>query len=95
MHIISKKQLKAFWEKHPDAEGLLRRWYKLMESTDFQGFNHLRETFESADQVGSLFVFNIGGGKYRLIVAIHFNSNRVYVQEILTHAEYDRNRWKK
>jgi len=42
-----------------------------------------------------LTVFNIGGNKYRLIVAIHYNRRKVHIREVLTHAEYDRNDWKR
>jgi len=45
--------------------------------------------------VGNLVVFNIGGNKYRLIAAIHFNRGKVYIRDVLTHAEYDKERWKK
>jgi len=38
--------------------------------------------------------FNIGGDKYRLIAAIHYNTAVVYVRNVLTHAAYDRERWK-
>jgi mRNA interferase HigB len=35
-------------------------------------------------------VFNIGGNKYRLIVAVHYRGKRIFVRFIGTHAEYDR-----
>ena len=38
--------------------------------------------------------FDIGGNKYRLIAAIHYNRKKVYIRHVLTHAEYDRDRWK-
>ena len=31
----------------------------------------------------------------RIIAAIHFNRKKVYIREILTHKEYDRNKWRK
>jgi mRNA interferase HigB len=40
-------------------------------------------------------VFNIGGNAYRLVAAIHYNKQVVYVLRIMTHAEYDRGEWKK
>jgi mRNA interferase HigB len=40
-------------------------------------------------------VFNIHGNKYRLIAAIHYDYPRVFVLRVLTHREYDTNRWKK
>ena len=43
-----------------------------------------------ADQVGKLTVFNIAGNKVRLIAAIHYNSHKVYLRNILTHNEYEK-----
>jgi mRNA interferase HigB len=45
--------------------------------------------------VDGLTVFNIGGNKYRLVTAIHYNRSKVYIRAVLTHGEYDRNRWKR
>jgi mRNA interferase HigB len=50
--------------------------------------------FPSADQVGTLTVFNIGGNKVRLIAAIHYNRKKVYIRAVLTHPEYDEGKWK-
>ena len=95
MHVISRKALTQFWERYPDSRNPLSRWFKIVQSSDFASFNELRETFPSADQVGDLTVFNIGGNKYRLIASIHFNRGKVYVWHVMTHAEYDRGAWKK
>jgi hypothetical protein len=43
-----------------------------------------------ADHVGRFTVFNVGGNKYHLIGAIHYNRGKVYVRHVLTHKEYDR-----
>jgi mRNA interferase HigB len=95
MHIISRKALKEFWEQYPDSKSPLSRWFKIMQQTDFISFDDLRHTFPSADRVGELIVFNIGGNKYRLIVSIHFNRSKVYVRHVFTHAEYDKGAWKR
>ena len=71
------------------------RWFKIVQKTEFGSFAELREVFPSADKVGDLIVFNIGGNKYRLIASIHFNRNKVYIRHVLTHAEYDKGAWKK
>ena len=49
----------------------------------------------SADYVDPFMVFNIGGNKYRLIAVIHYNRRKVYIRQVLTHAEYDRDKWKR
>lgn len=95
MHIISRKALQQFWEKYPDSQNALRRWYKIVQQTDYVSFQELRQTFPSADSVDDLIVFNIGGNKYRLITAIHFNRKKVYIRHVLTHPEYDKGDWKK
>jgi len=95
MHVIAKPALVEFWKKHPDAEGPIQAWHRVMETENFSDFNDLRKTFASADYVGGLTVFDIGGNKYRLIAAIHYNRRKVYVRAVLTHAEYDRGRWKR
>jgi mRNA interferase HigB len=94
MHIISRKSLRAFWQKHPKSETALSRWFKIVERTNFANFGDLRATFPSADRVGNLIVFNIGGNKYRLITSIHFNRQKIYIRDVLTHEEYDREDWK-
>ncbi|MCC5604986.1 type II toxin-antitoxin system HigB family toxin [Nostoc favosum] len=94
MHVISRKALRQFWEKYLDSETALIRWFKLMNSANFQTFEELRSVFPSADLVGDLIVFNIGGNKYRLITSIHFNRQKVYIRDILTHSEYDKDQWK-
>lgn len=95
MHVIAKPALIAFWTKHPDAKFPLQAWYRTMESEVFANFTELRKTFASADYVDDRTVFNIGGNKYRLICAIHYNRRKAYVRAILTHAEYSRGSWKR
>jgi mRNA interferase HigB len=51
----------------------------------------VKEMFRSADILpNERVVFNIGGNKYRLIVAIHYRAKRVFVRFIGTHTEYDK-----
>ena len=94
MHVISRKALLEFAEKYPDSQTPLDVWFRIMEKNQFDSFDALRKVFPSADKAGELYVFNIGGNKYRLITAIHFNRHNVYVRHVLTHSEYDKGKWK-
>ena len=94
MHIISRKALRQFWEHFPDSKNALSHWFNAIQKNNFDNFNELRATFPTADQVGDLIVFNIGGNKYRLIASIHFNRGKVYIRNVLTHREYDKGAWK-
>ncbi|WP_210412220.1 type II toxin-antitoxin system HigB family toxin [Leptospira levettii] len=95
MHIISRKKLYEFITKHPNSESSLKSWYKIVKNTHFKDFNELRMVFNSVDQVGKLTVFNISGNHFRLIAAIHFNRQKVFIRNVLTHTEYDKAKWKK
>jgi len=94
MHIITRRRLLEFAKNHPDCSNAMESWYRILKHTDFNSFHELRQTFPSADKVGNLTVFNVGGNKVRLIVAIHYNRHKVYIRHILTHEEYDRGSWR-
>ncbi|ULA63271.1 MAG: putative mRNA interferase HigB [Nitrospira sp.] len=94
MHIITRKRLEDFAQAHPDARVALQHWFTIVRKTDYASFVDLRRTFPSADQVDRFAVFNIGGNKFRLIAAFHYNRKKLYIRHILTHAEYDRDIWR-
>lgn len=86
--------MREFARKHRDAEGPLGVWYTIVSKTDFGSFAELKRAFPAADKVGKFTVFDIGGNKYRLIAAVHYNRRKVYIRDVLTHVEYGREKWK-
>ncbi|MBO3457354.1 type II toxin-antitoxin system HigB family toxin [Aetokthonos hydrillicola Thurmond2011] len=95
MHIISVQSLKKFYGKYPDAKSSLLTWSKCTTLAKWQNLVEVRQSFNSADQVGNLIVFNIKGNDYRLITYIDFQKKKVFIRNFLTHAEYDTDKWKK
>lgn len=93
MRVITLRRLREFWTVHSAARTLLKSWYKIVIDTEISNFEELKALFPQVDYVDGLYVFNIGNS-YRLIAAIHFNRHFVYVRHVLTHAEYDRGKWK-
>lgn len=89
MRLISNKALRDFASRHQAADRPLQAWRKLVESNFFGGYADLKRVFNSVDKAGSYFVFDIAGNSYRLIAAIHFNTQTLYVRAVLTHAEYN------
>lgn len=89
MRLISNKALREFAGIHPPAEAPLQGWRRVMEQSTFRNFAELKQAFNTVDKVGDLLVFNIAGNHYRLIAAIHFNTQVLYVRRVMTHAEYD------
>ena len=65
-----------------------------MKAASFHSLVEVRAVFPTADVVGKLTVFNIGGNTVRLVRAIHYIRGRVYIRAVLTHAEYDTGAWK-
>jgi mRNA interferase HigB len=95
MHVISKKKLREFWEKHAKSRSPLEAWYQVAKQAEWHNFAELRHAFKSAEAVGRFVIFDIGGNKYRLIAVFHYNREKLFVRHVLTHAEYDEGKWKK
>lgn len=94
MHIITRKRLNEFAETFPESKNALAQWYQAVKKNDFSSIAEVKTIFPSADKVGQLTIFNIGGNKVRLIAAIHYNSKKIYIRAVLTHKEYDAGKWK-
>jgi mRNA interferase HigB len=92
MRIISNLALTRFAAIHQSADEPLQAWRKLVESRSFSGFGDIKATFNAVDKVGAVYVFNVGGNKYRIVAAIHFNTQVMYIRHVFTHKEYDK--WK-
>jgi mRNA interferase HigB len=95
MHVISQTALEEFWNVHSEAQAPLRVWYKRVEKTNFTNLVELQQVFPSADLVGNFITFNIGGNKYRLIAYVDFEFQKVFIRHVLTHAEYDKEKWRR
>ncbi len=79
-----------FWRVHPQSKAPLAAWYRVLEHTNYRDFNALKETFRTADYVAPFTIFDIGGNRFRVVTAIHYNRGYVYVRHVFTHADYDR-----
>lgn len=89
MRVISNKALVQFAATHPKASNALQAWRKVIETGLFENFSQLKSAFNTLDKAGEYFIFNIGGNKFRLIAAIHFDAQKLYVRHVFTHKEYD------
>lgn len=94
MRVISRRTLLEFIRQHPDAEPNLDRWYRVVRRASWRSLADVQRVFPHADQVGRRTMFNIAGNKYRLIARINYRTQKLYVLAVLTHAEYDKEKWK-
>ncbi len=91
MRIIAKSTLRAFWNRHPNAEEPLLAWYRETEKADWANPAQVKAQYRSASFVGeNRVIFNIKGNDYRLVVKINYPYRVVYVRFVGTHAEYDK-----
>src|SRR5205814_1546321 len=97
LRVISKSKLREFWMRpgNGEAERPLTDWFNTVNTReiDWRHVSDVRATYRRADQVGDCVVFDIGGNKYRLITIIRYDINMVYVRKVMTHKEYDENKW--
>jgi len=99
VRIIKEKFLRDAAEQYPKAAKYLAAWTATVRAAAWRNMTELRGCYGSADTVHvrsgkPVTVFNVCGNAYRLIVAMHFNSQMAYTLRFLTHAEYDRDDWK-
>ena len=88
--MIAVSTLRVFWERHPDAEQPLKAWYAEATSAVWTQPAEIKAQYRSASVLKNRrVVFNIKGNHYRLIVAIAYKLQIVYVKFVGTHQEYD------
>lgn len=93
MRIIAVSTLREFWTQpgRGDAEQPLRTWVQVVKAANWSKPTDVKQMFRSADILrNGRAIFDIGGNKYRLVVAIHYRGKRIYVRFIGTHSEYDK-----
>jgi mRNA interferase HigB len=95
MRVISKKPIREFWERHPESKPALEEWFRKVGKLSAASFPELRQAFRSADYVDGYTLFDVGGNKYRIATVVHYDNQRLYVRQVMTHAEYDRNAWRR
>ena len=100
MRIIKPLTVRKYYAKHRDAESWLKTWMVVAKAATWRNLNEVQKTYKTADSAGvksgsTVTIFDVKGNKYRLIVAIHYDAQRIYVRDFMTHAEYNNQQWKK
>ena len=91
MRVISRKILRKFWEKHPDARQPLQTWYADVKHATWTSPTVIKSVYHNASLLANnRVVFNIKGNKYRIVVIVQYRYEAVYIRFAGTHKEYDR-----
>ena len=90
MRVISRKALRIFWERHPDARQALQAWYADVKQASWKSPADVKTAYRNASFVANhRVVFNIKGNKYRIIVAVQYKFKIAFIRFVGTHREYD------
>jgi mRNA interferase HigB len=97
MRVIARSTLSMFVKTlsgHRDkatVKAALDAWYFETESAEWGSSQDIKKAFASASVVDSeRIVFNIKGNSYRLIAAIDYQRQVVFVKWLGSHREYDK-----
>src|SRR5437588_1029002 len=80
--------------KHREWDASLASWKRIAGEARWKNFPDVRKTRKDADPVGRCVVFDIAHNKARLISRIIYAVQTVVVFCVISHAEYDKERWK-
>jgi mRNA interferase HigB len=99
MRLIGQGVLLKAARKHTDARKWLESWVATVEDATWHSLEELRVDYPSADGVKLksevvVTVFNVKGNEYRLITNVNYDAQLIQVLEFLTHAAYDKDKWK-
>ncbi len=90
MRIISRKALREFWNRHPDAQEPLRAWHSRTKKAVWETPIDVKADYANASIIANnRVIFNIRGNHYRLVVAIDYQYGIVYIRFVGTHTDYD------
>lgn len=95
MNIISYSAIRNFIRKHSESKAGLNTWYKVASKAIWKNLAEVKSVYPHADLYECCTIFNISGNKYRLVVKIEYEAQVVFIKHIMTHAEYDKDKWKK
>lgn len=90
-NIIALKNIRVYYDNHPDSKTSLTKWVASAKKADWKTPLDVVRDFPTADPIkNNRVVFNIAHNKYRLVAAINYSLQYIYICFIGTHAEYDK-----
>ena len=99
LHIISRRRLLEAAREHSGIGTPLESWYRTAKKAKWKSLEEVRQTYSHADGISAgervYTVFNISGNNFRLVTEIYYDDQTILIRDVLTHAEYDKEGWKK
>ena len=88
--IFSKRTLREYWEKEPQARAYLETWYETIKQANWTKSSDIIQFYVTVSILkNSRVVFNIKGNSYRLVAKIDYKKSWLFIRFIGTHDEYN------
>jgi len=68
-------------------------WHAVVGSAAWHNWGGVKRMYSTASILGDCTIFNVGGNKDRLVTRIRYATQIVYVLKVMTHREYDEEKW--
>lgn len=99
MLLLGQEVLRNSIRRHPGARKWLAQWVTIVEDVGWASIHDVRIDYPSSDGVKLqsnvvVTIFNVKGNEYRLLTYVSYSAQTIEVLELMTHAEYDKGRWK-
>jgi mRNA interferase HigB len=98
MHVISRPAKLDAQRRHSSSRTWLDNWWSVATKARWENLHQVQVDYAGTDQVGSCLVFIACGNHFRLICCVTYANEwtrgLLYVKHFLTHAEYDKGKWK-
>jgi mRNA interferase HigB len=99
MLIANAQAIAKLLRKNRDVGNWMKSWVAISGAAQWTSIQDVRRDYPAADGIsmtdGSVVtVFNVKGRLYRLLTKIDYSLQSVWIIDILTHAEYNKNKWK-
>ena len=91
VRVVAVSGLVKFWRKYPDSEQALKAWHAETKAASWKSPADIKDMYRSSSVLKKgRVVFNIAGNNYRLVVAIAYRTQIVFIKFVGTHKQYDR-----
>jgi mRNA interferase HigB len=96
VRIIARKTLREFVDSlhgHKDQKAVksaLDAWFHEVQAADWATPADVTRDYANASIVGDRIVFNIKGNSYRLVVAVDYRRQIVFIKWLGSHVAYDK-----
>ena len=89
MLIENRTAIDRFVRKQAKSRTPFAEWTQKVEAALWNNLVDVKATFNSADYVNGLVVFNVGGNNYRVVAEVVYKEKKVRIARVGTHAEYN------